>query len=491
MSLGSLPAELVLRIASFLGQSGLNSLSRACNDFDIILRPQLYSNDRNGAQKALLWGVDVGVVGTVMKARQAGYDLNQGWLREPDSHHVTLVRAIRNGHHAVARYMIDERVPLDGRTIDKTNYCNAYLQPIHHIILAAAEQAHALDTDAERAPWQDLLLHVLQKGASPDSPGILNEDASRIITPLGLSMRPGCPWEITQILLKNGADSTKPTGFWVWPETVSCQPFQLAWQQLLAAEEWQWECPVDCFEKICLLLRCMPNLAYVRVKNEPLLPLLCSRVSPQRLKFLSIVKSRGQGLDPNNAHDPLFRLFSNMFSTDMGRTIRNPGQRAQFVRSAKDMLEILLRLGANPDVNRVWSPLPNICPPLHNICISGYNAPQWDGIVETLVGSGARLGPDVRGSRPMTPLHCVCLARGPINLKRLERLLQLGSPVNAVSPGGGTALSILRRRNRAKPNPSLPAGMKILRRYGAVLTENLPQLEGIDIAKPGRNKCCG
>ncbi|KAK8043578.1 hypothetical protein PG993_006008 [Apiospora rasikravindrae] len=496
MSLGAFPAEVVLRIASFAGQSDLNSLSRACRGFDILLRPQLYSNDRKGAKKALLWGVDMGVVGTVVKARQAGYDLNESWVREPESgyasampkelifaangegnwcYRTALVRAIRNGHHAVARYMLDERVPLDRRTIDKTNYCNVYLRPIHHIILAAAEQAHPLDTAAKRAPWQNLLLSVLQKGVDANSLGILNEDPGREITPLGLSMRPECPWEITQVLLQNGANPTKPTGFWIWPDTVSSQPFQLVWQQLLNAEERLWDCPVHCFMKICLLLEYIPDLASLHVKNEPLLPLICSRVSSQRREFLSIVKSRAQGLDPN-ARNPLSRLFTDMFDTNMGQKIRDSEIRLEYARSAKDMLQTLLSFGANPDSHRDWPPLHNLCPPLHNICISGYDAPQWDGIVETLVDYGARLVPDTPHSRFMTPLHCVCLARGHLHLKRLEQLVQLGSSVNAVGLTGNTPLSILRRRNQAEPSSSLQAGMKILRRYGAVFTEDLSQI---------------
>ncbi|KAK8121943.1 hypothetical protein PG984_010613 [Apiospora sp. TS-2023a] len=492
MSLGSLPPELILHIVSFLKESDRNSLIQSCKDLTRLLEQQLYSDDRNGARKALKWGLDKGFVGTVMKAQQAGEDIHQTWYRGPELSassdaseenwlplrprylmlmgdrkkdwllRTALVRAIRNGHQAVARYMLDEGVKLRGLTIYKTNYGNAYLQPIHHVILAAAE-----------AKMQDLLLHVLQQGVRPDTPGMLDMldgRLCRVLTPLGLSLQSECPAEITEILLNYGADPTAPTGFWIWPETPLCQPFQQVWQQLLLAEASEWMAGGECAKKVCLLLNRVPNLNSVSFKKEPLLPLLCSHITPQRLGFLSIIVSRGHGLDPN-FRSPLPRLLSNMLETAMGYTLQGSvsGKRAVYALSAEGMLQTLLRMGANPN-------LPPDLPPLHKICFSRDDGPHWDRVVETLVGYGAWLGDaSTPGRWARTPLHCVCLRSGPINLKRLVRLLELGSPVNALSNGGETALSLLHRRNASEPHPSLKAGLEILIKHGAVCNRDLPR----------------
>ncbi|KAK7985401.1 hypothetical protein PG996_005359 [Apiospora saccharicola] len=487
MSLGSLPPELVLHIVSFLEESDRNSLLQSCKDLTRLLEQQLYSDDRNGARKALKWGLDKGFVGTVIKAQQVGYDIHQTWYRVPEPSasndaslqnwlttrprylvfmgdhkkdwllRTALVRAIRNGHQAVARYMLDEGVKLRGLTIYKTNYGNAYLQPIHHIILAAAE-----------AKMQDLLLHVLQQGVRSNTPGMLDGRLCRVLTPLGLSLQSECPAEITEILLNYGADPTAPTGFWIWPEIPLCQPFQQVWQQLLLAEGSDWMAGVECAKKVCLLLNRVPNLNSVSFKKEPLLPLLCSHITPQRLEFLTIIVSRGHGLDPN-FRSPLSRLLSNMLETDMGYTLQDSTKRAVYVLAAEGMLQTLLRMGANPN-------LPPDLPPLHQICFSRDDGPHWDRIFETLVGYGAWLGDaSTPGRWARTPLHCVCLKSGPINLKRLVRLLELGSPVNALNNVGDTALSMLHRRHAAEPLPSMEAGMEILIKHGAVCTRDLPR----------------
>ncbi|KAK8009042.1 hypothetical protein PG991_011593 [Apiospora marii] len=417
-----------------------------------------------------------------MKAQQAGEDLDQTWIRGPDPSaartasprpgHLTfvadrkkdwlirtaLVRAIRNGHQAVARYMLDQGVKLRGLTVYKTNYGNAYLQPIHHIILAAAE-----------AKMQDLLLHVLQQGVGSGTPGMLDGDSPcRLVTPLGLSLQRECPAEITEILLHYMADPTAPTGFWIWPDTVSCQPFQQVWHQLLLEEGWAWMAGVNCARKVCLLLHCIPNLNRVSVKDDPLLPLLCSHITPQRREFLSIAESRGHGLDPN-LHCPLSRLMSNILETDMGNTIRDLGRRRHYVSSAEGMLHTLLRMGADPNTTAEL-------PPLQQICFFKNDGPHWDRVFEMLVSYGAWLGDRMPGRQSRTPLHCVCVASGPINLNRLKRLLELGSPVNALSTGGDTALSLMQRRNEVEPHPSLKVGMEMLENHGAVRTRDLPRV---------------
>ncbi|KAK8061544.1 hypothetical protein PG994_007910 [Apiospora phragmitis] len=157
-----------------------------------------------------------------------------------------------------------------------------------------------------------------------------------------------------------------------------------------------------------------------------------------------------------------------MSGTKMGQMFCDPEKRAQYVLSAEDMLRTLLRMGADPNVSPGW-------PPLQEICFLGRDGPHWDGIVDALVSYGAGLGANTPGKQPRTPLHCVCQALGPVNVKRLERLVELGSPVNAVSPDGDTALSILRRRNQTRPCHSLQAGMEILKNAGAVLPKDIPQ----------------
>lgn len=483
MSLESLPTEVLLHITSFVGQSGLNSLSQTWKSFTTrSLEQQLYYNDRKGARKALIWGINRGIVGTVIKAQQAGQDLDSSWLRRPFSSapsayslHLSsvarprcliikgnrtkkwlvstaLVHAIRNGHHAVVRYLIDQGVTLRGLTIYKTNYGNAWLDPIHHIILAAGE-----------AKMQDLLLHILQQGVSSNSLGLLDENPCRLITSLGLSLQPKCPAEITEILLDHGADPAEPTGFWIWPDTVSCKPFEQVWQQLLVAEGWAWMAEVECAKKVCLLLKYVPNLNSVSVKDEPLLPLVCSHITPQRRELLSIIQSRRHGLDPN-VRRPLNLLMSNMLQTDMGNKIPDPEKRMRYITSAEGMLQTLLSMGADPNA-------PPELPPLHKLCFSNDDGPHWDRVFETLVSYGARLGDtDKPGSWSRTPLHCVCLTSTPINLQRLKSLLELGSPVNALSSGGETTLSLLHRRNAIEPHPSLEVGLLILKRHGAVCT---------------------
>lgn len=489
MSLDSLPPELMLHIASFVGESGLNSLSQLRKNFTSkSLEQQLYYEDKKGAGKALKWGLDRGLVGTVMKAQQAGEDLDQTWLRGPDPaaartpspqassitrpRYLTfvadrkkdwllctpLVRAISNGHQAVARYLLDEGVKSRGLTIYKTNYRNAYLQPIHHIILAAAE-----------AKMQDLLLHVLQLGVGPNTPGMLDDDPCRLVTPLGLSLQPECPAEITEILLHYGANPTAPTGFWIWPDTVACQPFEQVWHQLLLEEGGAWMAGSDCAKKVCLLLNRIPNLNSVCVKDEPLLSLLCSHITPQRRELLSLVASRGHGLDPN-VRSPLFRLMSNMLETDMGKSIRDLEKRIRYVSSAESMLQTLLRMGAEPNTPTEKQP------PLDQLWFSKNDGPHWDRVFEMLVSYGAWLGDRMTGSQSRTPLHCVCIAEGPVNLNRLKRLLELGSPVNALDTGGDTALSLMQHRDEVEPHPSLKAGMEMLENHGAVRTKELSKV---------------
>ncbi|KAK8851921.1 Ankyrin repeat-containing domain protein [Apiospora arundinis] len=409
MSLGSLPEELVLNIASFLRRGDFNILSRACRDFERILSHELYLNDRKGARKALRWGAENGFVGTIMKARQAGCNLNESswqdfviyslenmivrlqmssvprrealrfnenreglWLRR-----TPLVHAIRNGHHDVARYLIDEGAELDGYTIGGTTRGRAWLQPIHHVILAAAE-ARVLDIETEAAPWQDLLLYILEKGVDPNTPGLVFEpgvldeaDApSRAVTPLGMSLQAGCPWEITKTLLSHGADPTMRTGFSLWPETPYFQPFEQVWLQLVRSEEvelwkstdgWSKKAAEDRIEKLCLLLGIIPNLNEVYVKEEPLLLLLASHVSSARAKLLEAVKSRDYQVKEGTAEPPIVRLISAMKAdAKLGHLTRDQATEMQYAASAVEMLDTLRSLGADPNAATELPPLQQV-----------------------------------------------------------------------------------------------------------------------------------
>ncbi|KAK6820980.1 hypothetical protein PG987_015380 [Apiospora arundinis] len=364
-----------------------------------------------------------------------------------------LVHAIRNGHHDVSRYLIDEGAELDGYTIGGTTRGRAWLQPIHHVILAAAE-ARVLDIETEAAPWQDLLLYILEKGVDPNTPGLVFEpgvldeaDApSRAVTPLGMSLQAGCPWEITKTLLSHGADPTMRTGFSLWPETPYFQPFEQVWLQLVRSEEvelwkstdgWSKKAAEDRIEKLCLLLGIIPNLNEVYVKEEPLLLLLASHVSSARAKLLEAVKSRDYQVKEGTAEPPIVRLISAMKAdAKLGHLTRDQATEMQYAASAVEMLDTLRSLGADPNAATEL-------PPLQQVCCYGGAGPQWDAVFEALIGHGARLDADTTGHKRWTPLHCICLVKGPINFRRLTKLLELGSPVNALSPGGNTALDLL------------------------------------------------
>jgi ankyrin repeat protein len=76
MSLSDLPREILLDVADYLGDTGMNALARTNSQVYHLLNPLLYRRDITKPEsKSLIWGAEYGVEGTIQQAIDAGQNL--------------------------------------------------------------------------------------------------------------------------------------------------------------------------------------------------------------------------------------------------------------------------------------------------------------------------------------------------------------------------------------------------------------------------------
>jgi Ankyrin repeats (3 copies) len=111
MSLSSLPREIVLEIADYFTDVGVNAL--ACTNIQVynFLNVHLYRLDVTKPQsKSLTWAAELGVEGTVKRAVYSSRHFNP----VPESLHIALLHAVDQGHvHLVQLLMRVDNINLN------------------------------------------------------------------------------------------------------------------------------------------------------------------------------------------------------------------------------------------------------------------------------------------------------------------------------------------------------------------------------------------
>ena len=115
MSLSNLPKEILLEIADYLDDAGMNSLVRTNSNVYYLLNVLLYRRDLKrqiSGRTSLVWAIANGVEGTVQRAVDACRCLNP----IPETFHIALRIAVKQGHVSIVRQLL-AREDIDCNTL--------------------------------------------------------------------------------------------------------------------------------------------------------------------------------------------------------------------------------------------------------------------------------------------------------------------------------------------------------------------------------------
>ncbi|GAQ12244.1 hypothetical protein ALT_9565 [Aspergillus lentulus] len=242
MNLLDLPTEVLVIIAETLQNAhDINTLARTNRALYSCINYVLYKSDvQNGNGRALIWAAERNRPATAKKSLQAGVKKTKQWHRKP------LVAALKRGHQAVMRLLLDEGVDPDEilfegsrmettalymaaangydaivkLLIEKGASVNLKKAPGHPLVIAASNNRKTVvrlllekgaDPNAVRG-YKETALHIaVMRGNSDIVSMLLNKGAHTELgddcrnTPLHTAIMKK-HWKITQLLLEGGAD---------------------------------------------------------------------------------------------------------------------------------------------------------------------------------------------------------------------------------------------------------------------------------------------
>ena len=103
MFLSNLPKEIILEIADYLDDAGLNALGRTNIEIYDLVDKYLYRRDlTNPRSRSLLWAISNEVKGTAQRALAAGRYLDP----IPEAYHIALLVAVEEGYEDLVELLL-------------------------------------------------------------------------------------------------------------------------------------------------------------------------------------------------------------------------------------------------------------------------------------------------------------------------------------------------------------------------------------------------